>query len=802
MASFTNIGVKAVVQNINKFQTNLGAINGAIMGVAASATTFALNAGVQMTKALAGIGVSAVQNAIEFESSFAGVRKTVNTTEEEFQKLQTAFTDLSKTVPVDVNTINEIAELGGQLGVVNEDTEDVTGTLTAFAETIAALGVSTNLTTDQAATELARLANIMGTTSREGDETYSKLGSTIVELGNNFATTESDITNFASRIAGAGKIAGLTEADVFGIGAAFSSVGVQAEAGGTAVQKVLIGINTSILEGGDKLDIFAGTAGMASQDFADLWEEDAGKGFESFVAGLGEMGDDAIGVLDALGLKDQRLIRSFLSLANASDESGTLIGKALESAESAWEDNTALTEEAEKRYATTESQLIILKNTLAAVSGTIGAAFLPVLNELLSSAMPLINDFGKVLPGILENTLVPALKEVGWFMGGLFELMRGNLAVSDVFPPALVPFIEGLITTFSNLWTWLSTNIPSALSTTGSFFTEQLIPAIQTAATWIQENLVPIFATLQSWLEQYIPVAAGILAGVWNDILKPALGALAEVWKNDLQPALEKLWEWLGVNIPPIIESLAELWETVLQPSLQMVGTFISETLIPILGNVVSKIVEALIPVLDTLTLIWQTVLLPALQAVWQFLEENIIPVVTSVAEVIGAVLNLALTALVGLFQTINDYLKENLAPIMEKFGKWLSETFGPAIDGISTALQKVADWFGKIKDAIEKVKLPDWLTPGSPTPFELGLKGISGAMKELTATELPKFATELSMVGQVQSQAAASQMVAAPEVMPSSSVTINMGGNNIGSQLDIATFEARVLSVVTGALP
>jgi TP901 family phage tail tape measure protein len=294
MASFVPVGVTATVKNVQKFQKNLGLMNGAIVGISASITTFALDAAVKMTKAVIGIGKASFDAAVEFESSFAGVKKTVETTDEEFAKMEESFRDLAKTVPVDVNTINEIAELGGQLGVVDDKTEDVTGTLTAFAETIAALGVSTNLTTEAAATDLARFANIMGTTAREGDETYERLGSTIVELGNTMATTESDILNFGSRIAGAGNIAGLTEADVFAIGAAMSSVGVQAEAGGTAVQKTLLAMNEAVINGGTQMEIFAGTAGMSTEKFAELWEEDAGAGFQAFVEGLGEMGDDAL----------------------------------------------------------------------------------------------------------------------------------------------------------------------------------------------------------------------------------------------------------------------------------------------------------------------------------------------------------------------------------------------------------------------------------------------------------------------------------------------------------------------------
>ncbi|MHA2263562.1 MAG: phage tail tape measure protein [Candidatus Thorarchaeota archaeon] len=797
MASFVPVGVTATVKDVQKFQKKLGLMQGAVIGVGFAITKFALDSAVAMTKALVGIGKASFDAAVEFESSFAGVRKTVDTTEEEFANLQQSFRDLSKTVPIDVNEINKIAEMGGQLGVVGEDTEDVTGTLTKFAETIAALGVSTDLTTDAAATQLARFANIMGTTAEFGDETYSRLGSTIVDLGNKFATTESDVTNFGTRIAGAGKIAGLTEADVFAIGAAMSSVGVQAEAGGTAVQKTLLAMNEAVINGGDQLEIFAGTAGMATEDFADLWEKDAGAGFEAFVEGLGEMGDDALFVLDELGLKDQRLIRSFLSLANAGD----LLERTMDSANTAFEENTALTTEAEKRYATTESQMIIMKNTLHDMGITIGSVVIPIFNELLTAARPFIDQMGAFLSVIGDEFLRGF--GTGSEQGGLLQgVIAGITEVLDNFiPEESMEKIWGFIDGLQQMWTWLSANLPGAIATAGGFFQEVLIPAFQIAVGWIKENLVPVFQTLQSWFTQVLPLAIGMIATKWEEILLPAIMALAEVWKTDIQPALELLWEWLKVNIPPIIESLSVLFETVLQPAMKVIGTFISETLIPIIGNLVGKILTALIPILDTLVLVWNEALLPAIQAIWGFIEANLIPVITALAELIGAALSLALDVIIGLFTALNDYLQENLAPHMEAFGKWLTETFGPALEGIKEALKGLATWFQTLKDKITNISLPDWMKPGSPTPLEIGLRGISAAMKELTTSQLPKFKAELDLLGGPMGATAMTPMVSAPQAMSSNNISVQVGPNTISDQIDQAIFENRVLRVVEGAI-
>jgi TP901 family phage tail tape measure protein len=339
--------------------------------------------GTQLTKSLTlpilGAGSAAAKAAIDFESSFTGIRKTVKGTEAQFAALAKGMRDLSKEIPINVNELNRIGQAAGQLGI---KTENILG----FTEVMAKLGVTTNISSDQAATSLARLANITGMS--QGD--FDRLGSTIVDLGNHFATTEAEVVDFGVRIAAAGKIAGLTEPQILAIGAAMSSVGVEAEAGGTAVQKVLNGMTEAVAKGGDALTVFAATAGMSASEFGRAFTEDAAGAFNAFVQGLGQSGDQAFGVLDRLGLGNERVIRAFLSLAGAGD----LLTRTLDTATTAWGENSALTEEARIRFATTEAQLTVLWNRIKDVGITIGNALLPMIQSTI---------------GLLD-TFIPALE--------------------------------------------------------------------------------------------------------------------------------------------------------------------------------------------------------------------------------------------------------------------------------------------------------------------------------------------------------------------------------------------------------
>lgn len=364
----------------------------------------------------------ATKVAIDFESAFAGIRKTVDASEGEFKQLEKNIRGIAKEAPVSVVELSKIGEMAGQLGVRGVDN------LTRFIDTVSKIAVSTNLTSEEAATSFARIANIM----QEPIENIDRMASTVVDLGNNFATTESEIVEFANRIAGAGKIAGLTTADIFGIGAAMSSVGVQAEAGGTAVQKVLLDMNSAAIQGGESLEIFAKTSGLTAKEFQTLWGENATEAFVAFVAGLGKEGDNAMQILSDLGLEDQRLIRSFLSLANAGD----LVFDTMSTASDAFRENTALVEEANKRYATTESQLKIFRNNLEDIGITLGSVLLPALNDLLTNLKPMIESFqsfSEANPKLLVSVLAlgTAFLGLGIAMKGAAVVLNGMVGIMN-----------------------------------------------------------------------------------------------------------------------------------------------------------------------------------------------------------------------------------------------------------------------------------------------------------------------------------------------------------------------------------
>lgn len=319
-----------------------------------------------ITLPLAALAGAATKAAIDFEDAFAGVEKTVDGTAKQMAGLRTGILNLSKVMPTSAGEIAKVAEAAGQLGIQTDSILD-------FSKVMVMLGDTTNLSADVAATSLARIANVM----QIPQDRFDEMGSTIVDLGNKFATTEAEIVEMATRMAAAGNITNMTSADVFALSTALSSVGVRAESGGTAMQKALLNINDAVASGNDNLQVFADTAGMTSDQFAIAWKEDAANAFNEFIKGLGKSGDNATTILSDVGLNSERVRTAILSLANA----GELLSDSLDTSEKAWSANNALTEEAQKKYEKVASRLKMLWNRIYALGVSFGDALLPVINK-------------------------------------------------------------------------------------------------------------------------------------------------------------------------------------------------------------------------------------------------------------------------------------------------------------------------------------------------------------------------------------------------------------------------------------
>lgn len=453
--------------------------------------------------------LTCAKSAIDFEDAFTGVEKTVDGTAEQMAELKQDIRDMAKEIPSSTTEISAVAEAAGQLGI---KTENILG----FSKAMIDLGNSTNLTADEAASQLAKFANIMNMSQKD----FDKLGSAIVDLGNHFATTEADIVSMAMRLAGAGKQVGLSEGQVLGLATALSSVGIEAEMGGSAISKAMVKMQNAVEQGGTKLNsvlkktgmtlrqlelmsandskgfkelsqsigmtstevkqlITAGTnledfakiSGMTAEQFKKAWKEDASGALSAFIKGLGDAeskGESAITMLSEMGLTEVRLRDSLLRAANA----GELFTDAIETGTKAWEDNTALTNEANKRYDTLKSKLVIAINKIKDLAITFGNKLMPTINKVIGKIESLTKWVSNLSDAQVETILkigaiVVAVGPLLTIFGKLTSTVGGVVKGIGTFVQA-IGVMQGKITSTSSAVNGLAKLMsPTTLAITG-----------------------------------------------------------------------------------------------------------------------------------------------------------------------------------------------------------------------------------------------------------------------------------------------------------------------------------------------
>ncbi len=714
----------------SKATKSLGSLGGSLLKFGALAGGVALVGIGALGVGIAALGTDAITSAISFESAFTGVTKTIDDLSDATGKLSDLgkeirgeFEALSTIIPATFEEIAAVGEIGGQLGVG-------AASITDFTETIIQLRDTTNLTAESAATDLARIGNIYQVTSEQIGENTIRAGAAIVALGNEFATSEGEIVSFATRIAGAGQVVGLTQASIFGIGAAFSAVGVPAERGGTAVQKALLAINSAVNAGstgftdfskkidsnvskmsklqaesarleaqfpglqseilaqkdafiaaggqaedfgrllGDKtrqkaletaesmrtlkgetellrqehgkpidsgqLAAFAKVAGVTSVEFAEAWETDAAGAFQSFIEGLAREGDDADGILKELGLGGERVKGSFLALASAGD----LLDRTLETANTGFEEGTALQKEAAKRYATTESQIQILKNTFRLMSATVGTSLLPILSQVIAVGKGLIEKFAGPLAAIIDNVVVPAIDNfidtIGSLIttfqtGGLFGTQdpsgggqQGLLSALGI-PPDFIAIIENVFDTISTL---VSSFLGGGLfgDGEGGGFLEAL--GLSPEIISILEGIVD---TISNTISGLATGELDLFSNLINaESFGEAIGLIISFIPGQLQILIDNISQFLTDNWPTIL--------AVLQTWADNFFSWVNETVVPGIPDFLTDIITAITD--------WATEQLPIIQAstqewatgFWEWVQGVVSSASASLAGIVAAI--------------------------------------------------------------------------------------------------------------------------------------------------------------------
>ncbi|MGE7131253.1 phage tail tape measure protein [Lysinibacillus xylanilyticus] len=663
-----------------------------------------------ITAPIKDFGSFAFNAAVDFESAFAGVRQTVNTSEEGFKKLEDGIRGMAKELPVSATEIAGVVESAGQLGIAEEH-------LLSFSRTVIDMGNSTSMTREQAAKEFADFANIVG--MGQGD--FDRLGSSIVELSSKMNVSASDIMAMGMGFAEQASKAGLTEAQIMGLAATMSSLGINAETGGAAMTSVLQNIQKAVGDGGDSLSGFAKAANMSSADFKKAFETDATSALDALVKGLAESaegGANLTSILSDLGVSGNET-DVLLKMAGASD----LLSSAVNSSSAAWEENTALSDKAAERYKTTESQMATMKNELTDIGISIGNILIPIVKSFLEKLQPWIEKFSNLSDGtktlitiiggiaaVIGPVLVafgsvistvgtiigvfsklgPALSiltgPIGLIVAGIAVLIAGGIALYknwDVVSAKAVEIWEGIASFFSELWTSI-TEVASAAWEGFTQLLSDLWTSIIDGAIEIWEGMVTFFSELWTNITEIASIA-------WEEFTQ----LLSDLWTSIIDGAIE-IWEGMVTFFSELWTSITEIasiaWEEFTQ-LLSDLWTSIIEGATEIWGGIVEFFSELWTNIIEIASIAWEEFSL-LLSELW-----------TSIID--GALV--IWEGMVTFFSELWTNITEIASIAWEEFSLLLSELWTSIIEGALVIWEGMVTFFSELWTSITEIASIAW---------------------------------------------------------------------------------------------
>lgn len=767
--------------------------------------TLAKGAAVAGGAVVTGAGI-ATKAAIDFEDAFAGVKKTVNfegTQKEEeafFASLEKGIREMSTRMPVAATEIAGVTEAAGQLGIKNEN-------LLSFAEVMIGLGSATNISATEAAIALAQFANV----TKMSQNDFDRLGSSIVELGNNMATDEASIVNMATEMANLAQSCGMSEADIVGISAAMASMGLEAAASGTAMQRLTMDITSAVAgsfkysaqevemftkiagmskkeleefakttnytadelkdmakdfnESQYKLQVFAETSGMTSEQFVKNWQEDATSAFLAFITGLGNKDFyEQLAIFDALDIKEMREIDMLQRMAGNSK----LVNDAVDMSNKAWERNSALNDEVSKRNETTASKLQMVKNQLTDIAVEAGQALLPVVKQLLEQARPLlekvsaylkehpdtvqrVTQVGVALLGIgtavgvitkvvtTIGTFITAIKSIGTAIsvltgggaaagaagaaaggGGLLAALGTAITAVGPILLALAAVVGVFKLGWDNDWFGCQETFNQVYEETGSkveaFKAVLRSVADQIAAglkEWWNGTALPWFQNAWSYISQWVSDLWSKLTVWFSDLWNNLSTWFSNLWSN-LTEWFSNLWnnltDWFSNLWTHVSTWFSDLWNN-LSAWFSNLWSKVSEVLSNIWSLVTEKVTSIWQTVTEKLSSIWQTVtekLTDILHTVTEKMADVWETIKTKMAEIKDEVVDKVTTTWQTVKTTISQF-PETVRNIFEQVRAAISDKIEAAKSAVSSAVDSMKSKIESVKSAIsdawDKVK-------------------------------------------------------------------------------------------------
>ena len=307
----------------------------------------------------------------KMDDEMTNVRKYTGQAAEEVERMNEDFKKMDTRTPR--KKLNQLAEDAGRLGITS--TAAVEEFVDGADKINVALGDDLG---DKAVSQIGKLAQMFGEDKTKGLRgAMLATGSAVNELAQNSSASAGYLVDFTARVAGVGKQAGFTQAQIMGLASVLDQNMQQDETAATAVQNLL----AKMFQDSAK---FAQIAGLNVKEFAKTLKEDANGALLQFLAAMKAKGGfaDLAPMFDEMSLDGSRATGVLTVLADKLDD----IKSAQNLASEAYAEGTSVLNEFETQNENVQAQLDKASKKFLDLSIELGEKLYPAARYCISAA--------------------------------------------------------------------------------------------------------------------------------------------------------------------------------------------------------------------------------------------------------------------------------------------------------------------------------------------------------------------------------------------------------------------------------
>ncbi|EJY3647907.1 phage tail tape measure protein [Salmonella enterica] len=440
--------LKAIITAVDQLSGPLKGMQRELKGFQKEMAGLAIGAAAAGTAVLGALALP-VNAAIGFESKMADIRKVVDGLDDKkaFAQMSDDILTLSTQLPMAAEGIAEIVAAGGQAGIARGD-------LMQFANDAVKMGVAFDTTAEESGQMMAQWRTAFKLTQ----EDVVVLADKINYLGNTGPANAKKISDIVTRIGPLGGVAGVASgeiaamgATIAGMGATIAGMGVESEIASTGIKNFMLSLTAGKSATKSQKEALRALRISPTKLAAEM-QKDSKTAILKVLDSLSKVsatdrpqiltqlfGKESIGAIAPLLTNMDLLRTNFNRVADAQEYGGSM------------------QKEYASRAATTENQLVLLKNSVNAISVTLGDTFLPAINEAAEAVMPYLEQlrtFVRANPELVQSAAKfgAALLAVGVSIGSLSRAVKILNSVINLSPAkvAIAALVAGAMLIIEN----------------------------------------------------------------------------------------------------------------------------------------------------------------------------------------------------------------------------------------------------------------------------------------------------------------------------------------------------------------